>query len=541
MAAKCPFLDADCVTTCMFYGGSTSAGNCKLIGSKGGTVSVSGSFYPTTQNVAITSPLSGSKVDVVTAAAPSGAQDVNITKVGGSAVQHVTGALGVHANIAQVGNVTVVSSAGVQEVSTGSGAAEVNLTKVGGSLISQSGGVIDVDTGSAELKVDVTKVGSTLISQSGGVIDVDATGQGDVPIKNGDADNIDVEIKAPLSGGCVKVSECSPATEMDVNVIEVAGNAISGSNLPIDAKANTIGLATQTTLNTINTKIGTFAAGNLATYLQNTLGDAADVALTPAGSVLYVLKDMGIDDIIRALIGSITPSATKNVLYGLLGSIAPTATSTLQAIFGYTGSGTSTLKDALNYSGVTGADPSQTLREALETSRINVLKALGFADTDLGFGVVGSGDDLKRNLGFDNESGGLDDANLQGWLANILGIDADKLGTEQTLLMIEKHVHDSHMHASQHDAATVPADPGGKSTIVPLASLLIGEFMGSEDLDGTGKIYGEDYMIDGSDENMPPMHRGLEQNPEWENPDCKITWEEYEIWIGGGATPACMP
>ena len=334
-------------------------------------------------------------------------------------------------------------------------------------------------------------------------------------------------------------------TSIDNKMPDITGLATKANQVTANTSLSTIATQTTTTAtktSSIDTKIGTFAAGNLATYLQNTVGNAADVALSPAGSILFALKDMAIDDIIEALIGGTTPSATKNILYGMLGLIVPTGTSTLQGIFGYNGSGTDTLKDAINYSGATGQTPPQTLREALESSKTNILKALGFADTELAFGIVASKDDLKRNLGFDNEGGGTADTfNLRNLLVNVLGTDSDKDGTTQTLLMIDKHIHDSHMHANQHGPTDIPTDAGGKNALVPQAPLLISEFMSNQDADGNDKIYGTDFMIISSDEDKPPMLTGVEQNPEWTDPTCQITWAQYMAWVGGAAAPACVP
>ena len=97
------------------------------------------------------------------------------------------------------------------------------------------------------------------------------------------------------------------------------------------------------------------------------------------------------------------------------------------------------------------------------------------------------------------------------------------------------------MHANQHSANEMPSDAGGKNALVTQAPLLISEFMSNQDADGNGKIYGVDFMIDTGDEDKPPILLGVEQNPEWNDPDCKITWEEYMAWIDGATAPVCMP
>jgi hypothetical protein len=60
----------------------------------------------------------------------------------------------------------------------------------------------------------------------------------------------------------------------------------------------------------------------------------------------------------------------------------------------------------------------------------------------------------------------------------------------------------------------------GKSA-VPKAVKLVSEYMGSEDMDGNGKVYGVDFHISPADPNRPPMLANL---PEEGSP---MLWSEY--------------
>lgn len=101
----------------------------------------------------------------------------------------------------------------------------------------------------------------------------------------------------------------------------------------------------------------------------------------------------------------------------------------------------------------------------------------------------------------------------------------------------QMHVHDSHLHTVQHDVDDVPATKGPPNTIVPAAGILVQEFMGNEDLDSNGAIYGFDFMIDPTDTNKPATLPGLEQSPDWTTPVCVITWQQYLNWIATGSSP----
>jgi hypothetical protein len=256
-----------------------------------------------------------------------------------------------------------------------------------------------------------------------------------------------------------------------------------------------------------------------------------------------------------------------------------------------------TLNNAVGYTGVT----TDTLKNDLTAQIIKLLKSLGFGNTDLSFGRVSDDDDLKGNIGF-NPPGASLDVSLKAWLnglvgaagdrdtgnvslysylkdvfgknsekddsqslivylktligikserddtnsfveyfKDILGIHSNKITTDQTLLMIDKHGHDSHLHPFKHSAATVPATAGSDAPMDPItppkAASLIAEFMGDEDLDKNGAIYGYDFMINGTDPEKPNMLKSIENMPDWSDPVCKITWAQYLVWVDGGASP----
>ena len=61
----------------------------------------------------------------------------------------------------------------------------------------------------------------------------------------------------------------------------------------------------------------------------------------------------------------------------------------------------------------------------------------------------------------------------------------------------------------------------------PAAAKLINEFMGSEDLDENGQVYGKDFMIDPEDEDIPPMLKQIHSNPDFVEPETKMSWADY--------------
>jgi len=102
------------------------------------------------------------------------------------------------------------------------------------------------------------------------------------------------------------------------------------------------------------------------------------------------------------------------------------------------------------------------------------------------------------------------------------------------------HNHNSHDHPRAHTCASSYSsyyadyiNTCGSSTQgnqLPLASRLINEFLFNEDMDGNGKVYGYDFKISNSDTNKPPVLTAIESNPDWTDPTCSITWQQYKDW-----------
>lgn len=89
------------------------------------------------------------------------------------------------------------------------------------------------------------------------------------------------------------------------------------------------------------------------------------------------------------------------------------------------------------------------------------------------------------------------------------------------------HIHDSHKHIHQHNCSEIPSACGVPliPSEQPAATKLITEFMGNEDLDGNGLIYGYDFKItDGNDK--PALLDGIESNPKF-TATVEMTWADY--------------
>ena len=119
------------------------------------------------------------------------------------------------------------------------------------------------------------------------------------------------------------------------------------------------------------------------------------------------------------------------------------------------------------------------------------------------------------------------------YIQDVLGKNEDKelAVNGETILTLVNHKHDSHLHQIVHEVNNIPADGGNPSQIdvdapPPYAATLINEFVGNQDMDYDGMVYGFDFKIeDGSDK--PPMLQGLETQPTWPDPSVTMTWEDY--------------
>jgi len=97
---------------------------------------------------------------------------------------------------------------------------------------------------------------------------------------------------------------------------------------------------------------------------------------------------------------------------------------------------------------------------------------------------------------------------------------------------IQKHIHNEHNHQLEHACedgyATDCGLPAGSglSGVVPKANALVAEFVGNEDLDDNGLVYGKDFKIDPTDSDMPPMLEPVDTHP-GNTATVTMTWQEY--------------
>jgi hypothetical protein len=69
------------------------------------------------------------------------------------------------------------------------------------------------------------------------------------------------------------------------------------------------------------------------------------------------------------------------------------------------------------------------------------------------------------------------------------------------------------------------------------ATVLITEYIGNQDLDKNGFIYGKDFIIK-NNENKPKILETLELAPDWINPEIEIEWNELLNWaLNNGDNP----
>jgi hypothetical protein len=98
---------------------------------------------------------------------------------------------------------------------------------------------------------------------------------------------------------------------------------------------------------------------------------------------------------------------------------------------------------------------------------------------------------------------------------------------------IMNHVHDSHEHKKDHNCENLDAGCGEatikKKLSVPYANTLISEYLGSQDLDGNGYIYGIDFgIVDSPDK--PSMLDAVEYNEGWVDPSIMVNWSDLKQW-----------
>ena len=122
------------------------------------------------------------------------------------------------------------------------------------------------------------------------------------------------------------------------------------------------------------------------------------------------------------------------------------------------------------------------------------------------------------------------DNSIVKYFQDIMGDSLEKSsaeGTGSSVLRELNHMHGSHLHRYNHVCSEIPSSCGdfGGGYGTPFAGVLIAEFMGGEDLDNNGMIYGKDFMIsDGEDK--PPMLKAIEAGPDWVEPTNSMTWTQ---------------
>jgi len=142
---------------------------------------------------------------------------------------------------------------------------------------------------------------------------------------------------------------------------------------------------------------------------------------------------------------------------------------------------------------------------------------------------------LKDIIGIASERDG--GRSILEYIKNIIGNNPEKLsaeGTGSSLLRELNHMHGAHWHRSAHECPEIPVGcggitGGGGTWGVAYAGVLISEFMGGQDLDNNGRIYGRDFVIADSD-TKPVMLKSIESHPDWEEPALSIGWESILAW-----------
>ena len=111
----------------------------------------------------------------------------------------------------------------------------------------------------------------------------------------------------------------------------------------------------------------------------------------------------------------------------------------------------------------------------------------------------------------------------QCWDGDDCGLKASNLKS----YMQQKDTTDT-QKAEEEKAAEEAAAKEEENKIpdIPYYVPLVNEFMGNEDRDGDGKLYGKDFKIT-DDEDKPIALKGLEEHPDWVEPQETINWLDY--------------
>ncbi|MEA3357655.1 MAG: hypothetical protein U9Q67_04435, partial [Patescibacteria group bacterium] len=101
-------------------------------------------------------------------------------------------------------------------------------------------------------------------------------------------------------------------------------------------------------------------------------------------------------------------------------------------------------------------------------------------------------------------------------------------------MLLNKHIHDSHWHRNPHLAQDTDVGLGDRfgPDPVPVVNTLISEFVGNEDLDGNGEIYGFDFKIDPADPDFPPALESIENHPRCTATEL-VLWSDFLATIRG--------
>ena len=140
---------------------------------------------------------------------------------------------------------------------------------------------------------------------------------------------------------------------------------------------------------------------------------------------------------------------------------------------------------------------------------------------------------LKNIFGISSERD--DNSSIIVYLKNILGLSTEKNsaeGTGSSILREINHIHGAHFHCNHHDCSTIPASCGqyAQCSTSSAAAMLINEFLSNVDMDNNDKVYGNDFVIESTQEK-PPSLVAIENSPEWITPQQSIAWDDYSAWF----------
>jgi len=77
----------------------------------------------------------------------------------------------------------------------------------------------------------------------------------------------------------------------------------------------------------------------------------------------------------------------------------------------------------------------------------------------------------------------------------------------------------------------------GEGAAMPYAAILMSEYQANEDMDNNSKVYGFDFKINIDDPEKPPMLKGMEDHPDFVEPEFIVDWTPLLDWYNGGSAP----